>query len=539
MKRIYNLYIALAALLFSVTACHDDLEQFPNSSYTAGNYFNNLGEFEIAVNGIYNGMTGSSAGVYGEHFIKMSTHGSHVATSFLGSANQNQFAQFTFDSAEKGLLEVWRSNYKMIARANQVIERFEGLKLNSADDIRLMQRLKGEAKFMRALGYFNLVRFWGEVPIILEEFYYDSESNNPRMPVEDVYDVIIEDLEYAEDSLLQAHFANVEADKKYSESDLGRATVGAAKATLAKVYLEMAGHPLNKTEYYQNAYDKALEVMDDGDYSLSNTYADLFTVEGEAAQEWIFQVQFNYDFLSGGVWGGVNGPKGDSKAIDKSFGRTNPTLNLIESYDYRDPRYIHNIIKGTLDADNEVVFQNKQKIWCPHKFRFSVKPVAGFKTDMNAPVLRYADIILVLAEAAAHLEYYDEAYDALDMIISRAQNGTAYPALVDRNLTGDDLIDFVRWERARELCFEGHAKVDAFRYGQTFFESEVVGQKEVTKFIKGEDVEGYETYTVDKSKTVKWNTKIKLPQHLLYAIPEAEISTNSAVTIDDQNEGYN
>ncbi|TLX74347.1 RagB/SusD family nutrient uptake outer membrane protein [Labilibacter sediminis] len=536
MKHFKYILILMAVLLLTVTACHDDLEQFPNSSYTSDDFFNNLGEFEIAVNGIYNTMT-PAKGVFGEEFIKLSMHGSHSVTTFHANAIQNQYGQFTFDNSDKGLYNIWQTNYTMIARANQVLSRFDGFQVDSAKDIRLKQRLKGEAKFLRALGYFNLVRFWGRVPIILDEFKYDSESNNPRMPIKDVYDVIIEDLEYAEDSLYHAHFSP--ASEKYPESDLGRATVGAAKALLAKVYLTMAGAPLNMTEYYQDAYDKALEVKNDGEYALESNYGSLFTIEGEKSKEWIFQVQHNYDFLRGGVWGGVNGPAGNSAAIDKSFARTNPTLNLIESYDYRDPRFIHNIAPGILNADNSIKYNKLHKKWYPHKFRFSVKPVAGFKTDMNVPVLRYADVILILAEAAANIGLETEAYDALDMIISRAQSGTAYPALVDRTLTADDLDYFIMWERARELCFEGHGKFDIFRYGQEVFEREVIGQQEATFDPKPSvDDEGYNYYPIANTKTVKWNNRIVTPMHLLYPIPEAEMSTNSAVA-DDQNPGYN
>ena len=143
---------------------------------------------------------------------------------------------------------------------------------------------------------------------------------------------------------------------------------------------------------------------------------------------------------------------------------------------------------------------------------------------MNAPILRFADVILVYAEAAAELGLDSDAHDALDLILTRAQNGGSYPALVDRSLTGDNLKEFIFWERARELCFEGHGKFDVVRAGLDKFMAEVKGQEETT----GEG-------DPSKTKVVGWSDNVQ-PYHMLFPIPAAEIESNPNMT---QNEGYN
>lgn len=249
----------------------------------------------------------------------------------------------------------------------------------------------------------------------------------------------------------------------------------------------------------------------------------------------MFQVQHHADEQQGSVWGGVNNPAGPGKAIDQGFGRYNPTLEFVESYEIGDPRLIHNISRGKLTANNETKFTANVKQWYPHKFRFTSKPIGRFITDMNAPVLRYGDVVMVFAEAAAN---YDgktaDAITALNMILARAQNGGSVPALVSEAdfATADALKDFIFDERARELCFEGTSKFDLMRAGWSKFEEILTNQSMSSK--------GNEDYSPIDPATyvpVDWKDNVK-ERHILFPIPEAEMATNSALA-DQQNPGYN
>jgi hypothetical protein len=296
---------------------------------------------------------------------------------------------------------------------------------------------------------------------------------------------------------------------------------------LAKVYLTRASYPLRDLDSYQLAYDKAKEVINDAHYSLDNDYLNLNSLEGKDSQEWIFQIQYDVLGEQTSNWGGIQNPlnekAGGKKATDWGYGRMSPTFKLALSFEDGDPRS-QVIAKGRIKEDNSIQYYNRSKVWFSHKYRFSSQPLSRFNTDMNAPILRFADVILVYAEAAAELGLDSEAHDALDLILTRAQNGGSSPALVDRSLTGDTLKEFIFWERARELCFEGHGKFDIVRAGLDKFLAEVKGQEETT----GEG-------DPSKTKLVGWSGNVQ-PYHILFPIPAAEIESNSNIT---QNEGYN
>ena len=122
MKNNIKFYGFLTLLLVLVSACHSDLDRLPQSNLSQDNFYNDLTELEIGLAGVYDVMAKTKDG-YGEGFIKMGVHGSHVATTFVGATKQNTQAWFTFDNSEESFNRVWGSAYKLIYRANQVIDR--------------------------------------------------------------------------------------------------------------------------------------------------------------------------------------------------------------------------------------------------------------------------------------------------------------------------------------------------------------------------------------------------------------------------------
>lgn len=516
MKINNKIIVVLTLLLATVTSCHSDLDTVPLSTLSPENFFNNVEESELAVNGVYDGLTPH----YQQHYIKMSDHGSHVSTSvLLTNFNQNLYAFYSLDNSDVGLKTTWATAYTTIYRANTVISRVE--MLESDDPVK--NRIIAEAKFLRALSYFNLVRFFGDVPLILEELVDFSDVNKPRVASRLIYDAIIDDLQYAEQNLYHASWVADDNHPSYGSGELGRATIGAAKGLLSKVYLTMASYPLRETAFYQLAYNKADEVITDGHYQLDSEYTNLFTYEGESSHEWMFQIQYVAVEEQGSQWGGVHNVPGNSQAISRGFGRMSPTMKFTNSYDQNDPRFLHNIAKGTLKPDGSVQYKKSSRKWYCYKYRFSTQPIGRFQTDMNAPVLRYGDILLVFAEAANELGLDSNAHDALDVLLARAQGGGASPALVDRNLMGVDLKEFIFWERGRELCFEGGSKFDIVRAGSDKFIDEVKGQEETL-----------DETNPSRTQEVDWSDNVQ-SYHVLMPIPEAEMSANTSMT---QNPGY-
>lgn len=506
----------------TITSCHDELDTVPLSTLAPENFFNNVDEAEIAVNGVYDKI----AQHFQQNFIYMSDHGSHVATIVLGNSNLNMYGWYTYTNSNRFVTQTWETAYEAIYRANTVINRTTLLDSDDPDKNRVI----AEARFLRALVYFNLVRFYGDVPLVLDELLdLDNKevTNQSRVSSNLVYDAIIDDLLFAEEHLNLASWVVDENHPSYDGSNLGRATVGAAKGLLAKVYLTRASYPIRDLDSYQLAYDKAKEVINDAHYSLDNDYFKLNSLEGKDSQEWIFQIQYSVLGEQTSNWGGIHNPLNEKvpgkNASDWGYGRVSPTFKFAQSFEDGDPRF-QAIAKGKINADNSIKYYNRSKVWFSHKYRFSSQPLSRFNTDMNAPILRFADVILVYAEAAAELGLDGDAHDALDLILTRAQNGGSSPALVDRSLTGDNLKEFIFWERARELCFEGHGKFDIVRAGLDKFLAEVKGQEETL----GEG-------DPSKTKVVGWSDNVQ-PYHILFPIPAAEMESNPNMT---QNEGYN
>ena len=521
-KNRLSILLMTVLLALVITSCHDELDTVPLSTLAPENFFNDVDEAEIAVNGVYDKM----AEHFQQHFIYMSDHGSHVSTIVLNNPNLNMYGWYTYTNADRFVTKTWQTAYEAIYRANVVINRTS--QLESGDPAK--NRVIAEARFLRALAYFNLVRFYGDVPLILDELLdldNPENVNQPRVSSSLVYDAIIDDLLYAEENLYLASWVVDNNHPSYEGGNLGRATVGAAKGLLAKVYLTRASYPERDLASYQLAYDKAQEVINDAHYSLDSDYFNLNSLEGKVSQEWMFQIQYSVLGEQTSNWGGLQNPLNQGtagrNANDWGYGRVSPTFKFAQSFESGDPR-LEAIAKGKINADGSIRYFPDTKKWYSHKYRFSSRPLSRFNTDMNAPILRFADVILVYAEAAAELGLYVNAYDALDMILARAQNGGLSPALVDRNLTGDNLNEFIFWERARELCFEGHSKFDILRAGLDKFLTEIRGQEETR-----------DENDPSKLKEVIWSDNVQ-PYHILFPIPATEMASNPNMT---QNEGYN
>lgn len=522
----YKLSIIIMTLLLAIvtTSCHNELDTVPLSNLAPENFFNNLDESEIAINGVYDKI----AEHYQQNFIYMSDHGSHVATITLNNPRLNLYGWYTFTNSDRFVTDTWQTGYEAIYRANVVINRVN--QLEDQDEV-LKNRIIAEARFLRALTYFNLVRFYGDVPLVLDELLdLDNQeiTNKARTSSSLVYDAIIDDLKFAETHLYLASWVANPNKPSYEGGTTGRATVGAAKGLLAKVYLTRASFPERDAASYQLAYNKAKEVITEAHYTLDSDYFNLNSLEGKTSQEWLFQVQYNVLGQQSSNWGGIQNPlnqgSGGRSANDWGYGRVSPTVKFTNAFEDGDLR-AESFTKGKINADGSIQYNANSRNWFSHKYRFSSQALSRFDTDMNAPILRYADVLLIYAEAAAELNLENDTYDALDLILSRAQNGGTVPALVNRSLTGNDLKEFVFWERARELSFEGHSKFDIIRAGEDTFIAEVKGQVETTK-------------ETDPSKTrvVSWSNNVQ-PYHLLFPIPAAEIESNS--NINTNNPGYN
>ena len=464
MKKI--IYIA-AALTFGFVSC-DVLEEDPQNFISPTNFYKTKSDAVTALTAAYAPLNNN--GFYSRNFTIL---GEITTDNMFPLANNNDRVQLDtyVQTAQNGITrEAWNDFYTGATRCNVVIDRVPLI----AMDETLRNRIVAEAKFLRGFYYFQLVQLFGKVPLIVKEVASLDDVTYPtRDEVSVLYDQIIADFKAAEEVL----------PITYPAADNGRATKGAAKAFLAKVYLTL--------KQYQLASDKAAELMAPPfTYGLWANYADVFLIANEFGKEYIFDVSF-----VGGASGGQGGAliaffAQENNAVQgRGFGSFKPTDDIINAFDPADLRFPVFFTKGT---DN--------KYYC-NKWVDPTSKTANTSGN-NIPLIRYADVVLMFAEAYNKVNAPvddNDAYKAVNSIRSRAGLTPL------SGLTQDQLHDAILNERRLELCFEGHRWNDLIR---------------TDTFLPVLQGKGYAATAEDQ----------------LYAIPQFEIDLNKNLL--PQNPGY-
>lgn len=444
-------------MVLPFAACEDFLDIKPQGQLTQEVFPTTESDAILATNAIYTTLREWHYHSGGYPILDIMSDDSHK-----GSNPNDQLPTLgpydTFDhtATQDGLDRWWSTLYEGIKRTNTVIEKVPLIDMNTS----LRDRLTGEAHFVRALLYFDLVRAWGDVPLVT--------TNEPplklhRTSADSIYQFIIDDLSDAIDMLPEK--------SGYDDNNLGRAAKGAAYALLAKVYLFMHD--------YENAEFHALEVIDSDEYDLEPVFADANGQKGEHGIESVFEI----GALS--VAGGSNGgnqyanTQGVRGTPNRGWGFNRPSLDLQNSFEVGDPRldatviFLGEVIDGieilgdgtTPDEildDQENVIEIEcynQKVWIP-----------GNSTDTqfghNRRILRYADVLLMAAEALNENNKPGQARIYLNMVRERAREGNG-AILPDITETDKDLLrDLIIEERRHELALEGHRFWDLVRTGK-------------------------------------------------------------------------
>ena len=347
----------------------------------------------------------------------------------------------------------WKAAYKVINRTNTVLGRIDGIEINTE----LANRYKLECKFIRALMYFNLVRVYGDVPLVLKEISISESYDILREPKENVYNQIIADLKEAQDLPVS-----------YSTAEDGRATQGAAKALLANVYMTL--------HKYAEAETILAEIINSGRYSLlENTpgslnidgYKNVFSPVNHNSEEGIFEIQF----LKGGYGEGSNyannfAPENSGTnvvAVGGTGGNNIPEMDIYNAYEEGDLRRDFSMSLGYYD-------NRKNNEWVESRYvcKFMDVPYQNNDASNNYPVIRYADVILMYAEALNQNGKTAEACKYLNMTRRRGFGyQTTETSPVDLQTT--DKAQFalmVEQERRVELAFENHRWFDLIRTGR-------------------------------------------------------------------------
>ena len=448
MKLKYNL-IAIALLGFSFSSCSDFLEQNPQTDLSENDFYKTADDILSAVNGVYSSL--QEGDIYGNWYVFGEIPSDNTRNQLSGSVTtQNEFDQFYIDTQNSMIANFWKAAYKVINRTNTVLGRIDGIEINTE----LANRYKLECKFIRALMYFNLVRVYGDVPLVLKEISISESYDILREPKENVYNQIIAEAQ--------------DLPVSYSTAEDGRATQGAAKALLANVYMTL--------HKYAEAETILAEIINSGRYSLlENTpgslnidgYKNVFSPVNHNSKEGIFEIQF----LKGGYGEGSNyannfAPENSGTnvvAVGGTGGNNIPEMDIYNAYEEGDLRRDFSMSLGYYD-------NRKNNEWVESRYvcKFMDVPYQNNDASNNYPVIRYADVILMYAEALNQNGKTAEACKYLNMTRRRGFGyQTTETSPVDLQTT--DKAQFalmVEQERRVELAFENHRWFDLIRTGR-------------------------------------------------------------------------
>ncbi len=343
-------------------------------------------------------------------------------------------------TSQTGVLQnTWSQRYVTVYRSNILLEKITGFTFAR------VAQFQAEARFLRALAYFDLVRYWGDVPLVTKVIDFAAAKEVPRSSTTDVYNTILDDLKFAVDNL----------PATYAAADKGRATKWAAKALLGRVYLTMAGFPLKQTDKLALAKTQLGDVIaQEATYfakSVPLAYGDMF----KAVNDNIYNV-FEVQYVSGGL--GL----GNNAAWDMAFAYPSqwalyqpvgydggPTPQLVATWPVADKRKLATLDTGYTEAKTGVKSTRVQ--FTKFLEKGSTAPVDKYDYPNNFPIIRYEDVLLMYAEILNE-ETPTPPAQALT-ILNRIRTRAGVPSITPATQAAFRLA--MEQERQWEFCGEG------------------------------------------------------------------------------------
>lgn len=514
-------------ILFSVIAitsasCKKSfLQEKPYSFVSSEALYNTDAGLEAAVNGCYSIM--ADYGGYGAGYLTWMTVGS--GGYYTTQAPNNDMNTMTHTSSNLWLINnsPWDQFYSAIKVANDIIANAP----KGTASVIAKQNAIGEAHFMRGMLYFNLVRMFGGVPIRITPPTQD-DVNMPRATKDEVYLLVISDLQKAKTMMSALPVT-------------GRPSKWAASALLGKVYLTLAGNQTAvQTPYWQKAKDELLSVVTNGGYVLHSSFVNLFTAGNENTKESIIEIQYS---ISGGPNGQFtnffcpNGSTLTPKAQNGPFGRNRLNKDIFDRHRSQysvDPRidvsYLYGSFTRNVGGTTSIypAVNNATQGW-PYVKKYSDPDYVATFSNRNFIYLRFADVLLMLAEAENEISGPTNAYQYVNQVLTRARNSATPAAAQPANWTGmtqDQFRDRIMRERRYELIGEGHLWHDVRRRGAAYLKAFFIEHNTHSTFNATAD----RRYPTDDASVNKL---------LLIPIPEKEINANTMINPEHQNPGYN
>lgn len=515
MKILTRLLLSVVISCAAFSCSNDFLDLENPNELTASNFYSRIENFELALNGTYDAV--KNLDLFGQNFYIQTLLALPHESDYWAAQNRNEVT-----SIDGNVYVAWRGFYRIVARANDIIEnapKFEESGITTSDTQRLHE-IVAEAKFLRGLAYFHLVRLWGEesfavdstrlaVPLILKVATVRSEMMVPRATVGKVYNQILSDFEAAESGLPET----------WDASNIARISKSAMKGFIGQLYLYMGNNAKAKTYFEVVINNAAYELVP------FNKYDDLFHGKAEFSKESLWELNYTID-MQLNIW--ENGLGSGIALVIAAPGRgwSNCTPHGVNIDRFgSDPR-----LKINTYAPTDIVATKENTMepagvsafnFTGHSFRkYSPYDYCVYTTNQNSGtnylMLRLADVYLMYAEVMNNLNDNVTAAEYMNRVRRRAYgfNYTVPEPSVDyTGLPAVQLRDSIREERFRELFAEGHRWYDICRWK--------IVEEEVVKYNDKRKTQGVILYE---------------PKDYYYPVPLQEVDNNANMK---PSTGYN
>lgn len=533
-----------------MVSCGDFLEEKPSTQLESEGIYNSAGSANAALAGMYAKLSDYNYVGFNYYHVVSTTSGVGVSIK----ANDVNLTSMSILPSNVNVTNMYIGMYEVVNVANDIVA---GMEHSEIANVKERDRIHGEARFVRALTYFNLVRLFGKVSLITEPVTDYSEAQKPRAEVSEVYDQIVTDLKEAFRLMAEP-----------GEQVPGFPHRYAAEALLSKVYLTMAGND-ESSKYWKEAYDTALDVYENGGYSLVRPYADLFGSPHKNNAESIFEVQYSSSVNSGRMTE-TTFPSGyplmsNITTEGKSWGKTRPSQHMFGMFDADDPRRDASFAFGKYENIFETNAKKKEVMLFPTSKKEGNKAGLAYKqgdseypawkkyydplmtasaTNANFVFMRYSDVLLILAESANELNLPDAA-KYLRMVLDRARdaNGNGamdsdeiYPLDLTPAETSDKVAfrERVMTERLREFTGECDEWYTVRRRGPEYLKKIM---EQHNAFI--DNWYASQNITTLPKFVYRYDTSDQnVRKNMLMPFPADEINRNEAISQSDQNFGY-
>lgn len=485
-----NIFLVSFTILFCLGCSGDFLNTAPKGTWHEGNFDMNssqeLQALSLLTEG-YNSFREQTWPITAMH-CHTSDNSHPGGPAGDGGVDFAQFPALSFTPSNSHFTTYWTTHYNAITKANQALAMLSGM-----EETEEVLQMKAEAYFIRAAAYFRLTQAFGAVSYVDRVMDIEEEVAD-QLPASEIRS------RYAKDLVWAIPYLPTRAEM-VSSGNLGRATQNAARAILAKTYMY--------EKDWANCLVYTEQIIESGDNNLSTPYAEMFYEQYEFGPESVWEINADYkpnlsiDMMC--QWNMMCGVRGEPNL---GWGHNAPSEDLMADYEEGDPRYDATVLRAGQTLNGETIvasdyeYFNKKAYIPPTERKLYGRDdwCYGYWTNMR--IIRYADILLMHAEAACELGHLEDAIDKLEMVRARARGGnnTVLPKISTADQ--DELRGKIRHERRIELALEYERYFDLVRWG--------IAKEKLENFVEG--------------------------KHELFPIPQAEVDRAKGKLV--QNPGY-